>query len=819
MNRLSLTLLSLFLVFTSSSAFALCSTNICSAELPNDTDNYLTVGRVSVLLQGSTHWTQAYSKDLKDPNPWEGPCECREAQNQEAAAGLDNELSTLRLTYDHYNVECFAVPSSGGARSWILSGRFNVGDTERSYYEWGAFFCGNNSFRYKSATDLVDFRFETAAALLNDEDGDGLGTGDDHCDNSLAAGPNFGWDSHHSGVLLLGDDAGEQRGCFARKEWPAPETRGLAIQKSCTVTVSAKVPGKTGANEIFRMNGSGPALVMGAGEDIKTAAQTIYDVQYRSQGTVYAHCLDATISTGFVTKPYGRSYAEWQAAGLCGGAMETASLEFIPLTQNESFAVSCVIDNDADGDGVANAIDMCPMTPAGTAVFPETFSDQSQRGCPVSCGAGNEYIGESCVQSCPASASRIGVTTQCQCSDGTSFDPNVGNICDDRDEDKDGVPWPLDLCPHSAFPSIVDANGCELDTDKDGVPDRLDHCPLTPAGTSVDSIGCGLDSDGDGIEDSLEYSDGTIDCRGTSLKNADGSVNQDLNKQVIRSRSLYKGKYLGCLIRDVDADNDGVLNSQDLCPATPAFEAASLSCETGSKVCGCSESDLDSDGDGIRNADDLCPTSPGTVANKGCSLDDMNAVPASNVCPVQSLDQLTQDFYKQIVLKGQTTPCSAPLNVIDQTGRSYGSVCKGTEGYSSFMLEKNISTAVVANPELNARAECYVRSHAGASIRAEYISPLYQDHQVRIWKNRELLQLLSGSQNYACKALLNDYNVHVSSYHGLMASPKQTLGGHDRNESVEIFGAGGLDVSAEAACAIARPSPDSDPSHFLKLYP
>jgi OOP family OmpA-OmpF porin len=88
---------------------------------------------------------------------------------------------------------------------------------------------------------------------------------------------------------------------------------------------------------------------------------------------------------------------------------------------------------DSDGDGVADAMDRCPGTPAGVKV--------DAAGCPP-------------------------------------------------DGDKDGVPDYLDKCPGTPAGVKVDSTGCPLDSDGDGVPDSLDRCPKTPAGVKVDASGC-----------------------------------------------------------------------------------------------------------------------------------------------------------------------------------------------------------------------------------------------------------------------------------------------------------------------------------------
>ena len=88
---------------------------------------------------------------------------------------------------------------------------------------------------------------------------------------------------------------------------------------------------------------------------------------------------------------------------------------------------------DSDGDGVSDAMDQCPGTPAGAPV--------DSKGCPL-------Y------------------------SDG------------------DGVPDYLDKCPGTPSGVKVDPDGCPLDSDGDGVQDYLDKCPATPAGSIVDADGC-----------------------------------------------------------------------------------------------------------------------------------------------------------------------------------------------------------------------------------------------------------------------------------------------------------------------------------------
>ena len=146
----------------------------------------------------------------------------------------------------------------------------------------------------------------------------------------------------------------------------------------------------------------------------------------------------------------------------------------------------CPKPMDSDGDGVVDALDKCPTTPAGRKVNAE--------GCEL-------------------------------------------------DGDGDGVVDAKDKCPTTPAGRKVNAEGCELDGDGDGVVDALDKCPTTPAGRKVTAEGCELDGDGDGVVDALDK------CPTVYAQTADGcppaaapapktltleGVNFDNNEAVLR---------------------------------------------------------------------------------------------------------------------------------------------------------------------------------------------------------------------------------------------------------------------------------------------
>lgn len=126
---------------------------------------------------------------------------------------------------------------------------------------------------------------------------------------------------------------------------------------------------------------------------------------------------------------------------------------------------------DSDGDGVSDAKDNCPNTPAGVAV--------DKNGCPLDTDGDGvaDYMDD-----CPTVA---GLTSLKGCPD----------------KDGDGVADKDDACPDVA--GLVSLKGCP-DSDGDGIADADDKCPDTPKGWKVDASGCPLDQDNDGVPDAID---------------------------------------------------------------------------------------------------------------------------------------------------------------------------------------------------------------------------------------------------------------------------------------------------------------------------
>ena len=125
---------------------------------------------------------------------------------------------------------------------------------------------------------------------------------------------------------------------------------------------------------------------------------------------------------------------------------------------------------DDDNDGVTNANDLCPNTPAGEAV--------NSIGCSASQldMDSDTYFGD------------------VDCNDNNAaINPGATEVCDDAIDNN---------C--DSLTDQEDTVTCEVvapqDDDNDGVTGAADLCPNTPAGEAVDSTGCGnsqIDADGD----------------------------------------------------------------------------------------------------------------------------------------------------------------------------------------------------------------------------------------------------------------------------------------------------------------------------------
>jgi OOP family OmpA-OmpF porin len=173
---------------------------------------------------------------------------------------------------------------------------------------------------------------------------------------------------------------------------------------------------------------------------IKSSVLSSLSLALISSGMLHAHAADAPYynptnaasSSGLTV-----GYELFKTIGCPGRGILEAPCAGPVVAQPVAPAAPAVVvaPKDSDGDGVIDANDRCPTTPAGRTV--------NAQGCEL-------------------------------------------------DGDGDGVVDALDKCPTTPSGRKVNAQGCELDGDADGVVDALDKCPTTPAGDRVDSKGCSL---------------------------------------------------------------------------------------------------------------------------------------------------------------------------------------------------------------------------------------------------------------------------------------------------------------------------------------
>lgn len=192
---------------------------------------------------------------------------------------------------------------------------------------------------------------------------------------------------------------------------------------------------------------------------------------------------------------------------------------------------------DMDKDGIADALDQCPMH-AGSV---------QNHGCPDTDGDGvldkvdkcPGLAGNGTADGCPDTDGDGLIDTEDQCPKLKGAAMTHG--CPDFDGD--GIVDDLDLCPDAKGSALL--SGCP-DTDGDGISDIKDNCPNERG--PKDNFGCPMaDSDGDGI---LDKDDTCPTVKGSKMLS-------------------------GC----PDGDNDGIADKDDNCP-TVAGTVANKGCPT-----------------------------------------------------------------------------------------------------------------------------------------------------------------------------------------------------------------------------------------------
>ena len=186
---------------------------------------------------------------------------------------------------------------------------------------------------------------------------------------------------------------------------------------------------------------------------------------------------------------------------------------------------------------------------------------------------------------------------------------------------------------------------------------------------SAKSIGYGVDSSGSIVRS-------TYGCLHTSRWNMDRAVS-GCGKMAMDSHA--------------DSDGDGIADSSDQCPGTPAGD------KVGGTGCSMMMKDGDLDGDGILDSADQCPSTPAGVAvsANGCTLDsDGDGVADANDACSATAAHTTVD----------ASGCAIPVTILKLHGVSFelnSSVLKGASHAllnetAASLISKGSSNVVVA---------------------------------------------------------------------------------------------------------------------------
>ena len=179
-----------------------------------------------------------------------------------------------------------------------------------------------------------------------------------------------------------------------------------------------------------------------------------------------------------------------------------------------------------------------------------------------------------------------------------------------------------------------------------------------------------------------------------------------------------------------DGDNDGVIDGQDNCPATPVDRVVDGA--------GC---ELDSDGDGVVDGDDRCPdTATGVaVGAAGCPLDSDNdgIVDASDSCPDTQagveVDGKGCELAEVIILKGVTfktgsaylAPGSlAILNEVAETLKRYPAMRVDVAGYTDNRGAVDLNTRLSQARAESVKAYLVSKGVNGDNLEAKGYGPV-----------------------------------------------------------------------------------------------
>jgi len=298
--------------------------------------------------------------------------------------------------------------------------------------------------------------------------------------------------------------------------------------------------------------------------------------------------------------------------------------------------ITCIPENDTDGDGVCDNADSCPFdNPNDTDGDGSCDSDDICPGEDDFLDTDNDQIVDcldTCLNDFDNDSDGDGVCGYVDvCPNDFNHDSDGDGSCDSDDicpgeddfvdTDSDEIPDCLDIC----------INDFDNDNDNDGVCGDVDVCPGFDDNedTDLDGIADGCDtcpydfdndSDGDGVcgdidvcpNDFNDDSDGDGSCDSDDIcPGEDDFVDTD-NDEIVDCLDICPQDFLD------DSDGDGICDSDDVCPGF----SDNIDNDLDGTADGCdlcpNDFDNDLDGDGICGDIDACP---GFDDNQDADLD------------------------------------------------------------------------------------------------------------------------------------------------------------------------------------------------------
>lgn len=286
--------------------------------------------------------------------------------------------------------------------------------------------------------------------------------------------------------------------------------------------------------------------------------------------------------------------------------------EYTQTVSYSNTSVMIVENNDIDGDGILDEIDLCPDGIGESDGWASSSSsDVDQDGCrdydedADDDNDGVLDINDSCASTIGWLSNQENDRDQDGCmDDGIDADDDGDGILDEVDSCNDGeINWPANLYLD------WDQDGChdlleDSDDDNDGENDSSDLCPKGRTNWILQR-NVNTDFDMDGCFDSTEDDDDDNDA--VNDYNATGSILDQCPYTPLGASDVDE---YGCAAIERDTDSDGINDLLDQCEGTP----------TGLTVNAAGCADLD--GDGVFANVDICADSPSrwTIDNQGCAI-------------------------------------------------------------------------------------------------------------------------------------------------------------------------------------------------------